>query len=250
MDGIMMDILISGIILFLPFYGVYRLCRAISNMPADKLVRRLALEHQDALALKFLQSVRVDEYGKAKYDQWSAEVDYFARSVIEPKLKGLLQGLYYANGAPRETYKLITQITRKRVAEIQAAQVVQPVKAPTAEPEGGIGYEAYIAETLRHLGWSAVTSVGRAGGVIAEKNRLRVAVRPVLQDSPVDAPEIRAALVGKDAVRADWAAVVTNGSFTRAAEHAAASDGVILLPDDRLAALERLCTSDSARRSS
>ena len=232
-------------------YGLYRLVRAMANGPAEQLVRQLALEHRDALALKFVESVRSDEYGKANFDQWHAEVQYFVRSVVKPKLKSFFQQIYYEsspNGVPPYIYKLIAEIARKRVAEMSAGETGHAAEARATEPGGHIAYETYIVERLRHLGWSAITSVGRTGDVIAEKNRLRVAVRPLLQNGPVDAPEIRAALVGKDRARADQAAVVTNAGFNSAAEHAAASAGVILLLDSRISELERLSAAAPSRR--
>ncbi len=245
-----MDDLAFGLVFFsLIGYGFYRLIRAMANGPAKQLVRQLTLEHRDILAVKFVKSVRVDEYGKGDFDQWHAEVKYFIRSVIRPRLKGIFQQAYYesSGGYPYLTQKLITEIVRKRVAEMTAAEKSHAAEARPADP-GGIAYEAYIVETLRHRGWSAITSVGRTGDVIAEKDRLRVAIRPLLRNSLVDAPEIRAALACKDRAQADRAAVVTNAGFTSAAEHAAASVGVILLLDSRLADLEHLCQVGADRR--
>lgn len=220
--------------------------RFLASLPALELVRRLALQHQDMLAAKWMQSVRADEYGQMQYDQLYAELAYFIGSVIRPQLNRF-QREHYLNQVPRKAWTIIIEVAMQRVRELYPAS---PDAGEAAEGRTGdrMGYEAYIAERLRHLGWSAVTAVGGARGVIAEKRGVRVAIHPLLQDSPIDAPAIRVALAGKDAAQADRAAVVTNAGFTTAAEHAAASIGVVLLLDSQLADLERLCQAPQGRR--
>jgi restriction system protein len=225
---------------------LYGWIRFLASLPALELVRRLSLQHQDMLAAKWMQSVRIDEYGQMQYDQLYAELAYFIGSVIRPQLNRF-QREHYLNQVPRKAWTIIIEVAMQRVRELYPAS---PDAGEAAEGRTGdrMGYEAYIAERLRHLGWSAVTAVGGARAVIAEKRGVRVAIHPLLQDSPIDAPAIRAALAGKDTAQADWAAVVTNAGFTTAAEHAAASIGVVPLLDSQLADLERLCQATQGRR--
>jgi len=232
---------LCGLAFILAFW--FCIHRLAAGRPAKKLVRRLAMQHRDALGLKWIQTTRTDEDGKLNLDAWLREVEYFVDNVIWPEM-GWFQRRWLRVRAGKHINKILIEVAFTRAAEIEAAGA-GPVPTDT------LAYEVFIASELRRLGWSSVIT-GKSGGqridVAAEKRGCRLVIQCKLYSQPVGDAAVREAIAGKAFARADYAAVVTNASFMPHAHQLAETTGVLLLHDSQLGKLDRLCGIGSAER--
>lgn len=97
----------------------------------------------------------------------------------------------------------------------------------------GHDYEYVVANYLRRHGYSGVTVTQGSGDygvdVVAKKAGVRYAVQCKHYSKPVGQEAVREAVAGMAMYRCQRAMVVTNSTFTRAAEDLARINGVILL---------------------
>lgn len=98
----------------------------------------------------------------------------------------------------------------------------------------GHEYEHVVAAYLRRHGYHDVEVTQASGDygvdVIAKKAGVRYAVQCKYYSKPVGQEAVREAVAGKAMYRCQRAMVVTNSSFTAAAEDLARLNGVVLLP--------------------
>ena len=101
-------------------------------------------------------------------------------------------------------------------------------------PVDGHDYEYRVAEYLRRRGYHSV-SVTQASGdygadVIAKKGTKKYAIQCKYYSSPVGVAAVQEVTAAKAHYGCNAAMVVTNNTFTAAAEKLAAENGVVLLP--------------------
>ena len=212
-----------------------RLCRRVLARHAflrkvDMMVER----HLPALMRRRAQLARPDAYGKLREEKWDKEVDYFIDHHIDPLL------------SPRERALLerdIDSVARRisgRVAVESEEETESDEFSDTMTPAD---FEAYCADALRRAGWKAsLTGASHDQGVdiVAEKEGLRVVLQCKLYTRPVGNKSVQEAAAGRAHERAHRAAVVTNNSYTPAAEQLAATNGVLLLHHGDLRNLDSL----------
>lgn len=101
------------------------------------------------------------------------------------------------------------------------------------KPMTGIEYEKFVASYLKRKGyWGVkVTQASSDYGidVIAHKNGKKYAVQCKYYSSPVGVSAVQEAVAGKAHYGCSAAMVVTNNTFTKAAETLAADNGVKLI---------------------
>lgn len=109
-----------------------------------------------------------------------------------------------------------------------------------ALPTNPYDYEAYVANRLSAMGFTAQTTK-RSGDygvdVLAEKNGKTYAIQCKYYTSPVGLHAVQEIHAGQVFYKADYAAVVTNSTFTPAAKKLAATSQVLLLNDSGLESL-------------
>lgn len=97
----------------------------------------------------------------------------------------------------------------------------------------GHDYEYHVARFLRRRGYYNVTVTQASGDfgvdVIAHKGRKKYAVQCKYYSAPVGVAAVQEAVAGKAHYKCNAAMVVTNSTFTPAAETLAAENGVLLL---------------------
>lgn len=112
--------------------------------------------------------------------------------------------------------------------------------ATIALPTNPYDYEAYVANRLSAMGFTAQTTK-RSGDygvdVLAEKNGKTYAIQCKYYTSPVGLHAVQEIHAGQVYYKADYAAVVTNSTFTPAAKKLAATSQVLLLNDSGLESL-------------
>lgn len=107
----------------------------------------------------------------------------------------------------------------------------------------GIAFESECVDVLRRNGYSAeaTPATGDNGvDIITEINGLRIAIQCKHSKYPVGVKAVQEACAGRQHYLADYAAVVTNSSYTDAAYKLARSNAVILLNRKELSELHRL----------
>jgi len=104
-------------------------------------------------------------------------------------------------------------------------------------------YERHCAELLESLGWVARVTKGsgdQGADVIAEKEGVRIVLQCKKHAKPVGNKAVQEALAALKFEDAEFAAVVSNTSFTPAAEALAGKSGVALLHHSELERLEQM----------
>jgi len=206
---------------------------------ADRIIQH----HAEPLARRRAQLIRQDAYGKLITDKWQGEIDHFVVHHIRPSLTAWQQVRF-----DRDRAKFVPLIAA-RIEAIVSGQPVFESFSPSMTPQE---FEAFCAEQLRRAGWNAyVTQASRDQGVdvIAEKNKVRVVLQCKLYSNPVGNKAVQEIVAGRAHGQAQHGAVVTNSSYTSAAEELASTNGILLLHYSDLTRLDSVVrgTPDLAR---
>lgn len=174
--------------------------------------------HTQELRTKRRRMVVQGSYGTIDQSAWDKEVRFFLDKVL--KVEDLSD---YGKLA-------------KRIEEVAAGEVIE---APRAI-ESPLDYEQFVAEVLRNCGWDA--SVTKASGdqgidVIARREGKRLVVQCKLYSRPIGNAAVQEVIAGRAFEAADFAAVVSNQSYTPAARQLAAASQVVLIHHDDIPAL-------------
>lgn len=199
--------------------------------------------HLQDLAKQRVRLVRRDAYGKERLGKWNKEVDYFISEHVRPALSERQQCLL------QEVRHEIAQMIDNRVERtIEAAPPFRSFHDGMTPEE----FEAFCAEELRSVGWTAETTAisGDQGvDVIARKNGVTVVLQCKLYYSgSVGNDAVQEIIAGRAFERADFAAVVTNNTYTASAEQLAVRTSVFLLHYTDLCQLDSLLPSRTASR--
>ncbi len=192
----------------------------------NKQIDELINQHIKALALKYRQTVKQDEYGNVFYDQWDTAVGYFIKQVLCKKTEiknHLVQEDRFNNIKGR--------ITRAVKAYEQKA-ANSDYKNIDVEQLSPIDFEYYCADILKANGWKAkVTQASSDQGIdiIAQYKNIHVAFQCKKYSNPVGNKAVQQIIAGKQYIRADIAAVISNARYTASAKQLADSTGVHLL---------------------
>jgi hypothetical protein len=201
---------------------------------ATEKIRRIAEQHADELGQKWLDAQWIDTNGRRVSDTWFRECDNFLQLHVMPELVGAEH-----NWLDWQSRRAIVG----DVAKARAAALQQPATDRTAITP--LAYDEWCAAVLRRDGWQAqallAAKVDMGIDVIAEKEGVRVALRCRQHDEPVDVAAIRQAIAGCQHFETTRAVVVSTTHYTPPAEKRAASSGILLLHENQLPDLARLC---------
>lgn len=194
----------------------------------------------DRLARRRAQLVRPDAYGKPVLGKWVKEIDYFIDEHVGPSLTTSEQSVL------RRERARITQAITQHVEQVVRDR---PAFGAFSDEMTPAEFEAFCAEQLRRSGWEAhVTRQSRDQGVdvIAEKNGLRIVLQCKLYSAPVGNKAVQEAVAARAFEQARYCAVVSNSSYTSAAEQLAATNKVFLLHYSELQNIESLFRKSGA----
>ena len=197
-------------------------------------VEQLLEKHAETLARKKAQLVYEDDYGTPRFDRWEKERAYFIETVIAP-----------AEGRPILLTSPLGVKLLEAIELITANDPAEPGGSPSlGEVKDPFAYEQAVADLLRRDGWDArhtKASGDQGADVLASRAGRRLVVQCKLWSQPVGNKAVQEVFAAKQHERADFAAVVTNSTFTLPARQLAATTGVLLLHHDQLPGLaERL----------
>lgn len=201
---------------------------AITNRHIAELVRQRTI------------LIRNDPYGRPILDKWYSHVDEFITHHVRSAVSRSQQPIVDKRRA------IISQRILQRVEEAIAQR---PALLTMPENMTSAGFEAYCAETLRTYGWQvSLTPLSRDQGVdvIAEKNMVRVVLQCKLYSKPVGNKAVQEISAGRTHQQAHYGVVVTNSTYTTAAQELATTNGIGLLHHTDLPRLEEIIGRRSA----
>jgi restriction system protein len=189
---------------------------------------------QRALRVRKLQLVTADAYGTVDVTKWVREKEHFLKTRVLPLL---------ASAGLSEEWPLIAREVDHQI-EIAASTVPTGAQqAYVSDPHffdprmTPTDYELHCALLLRSTGWDAQTTVAsgdQGTDVIARRNGLVLVVQCKLYSQPVGNSAVQEISAARMHYQADYAAVVSNASFTTAARQLARTNGVFLLHHEEL----------------
>lgn len=253
MDAFLVVLFILFISLFLRWAHQIKVGRK-----AKKLVEGWIDEHATVLKRKFHQTKIHDDYGNYIPDGFLKELEYFRDHVLlrnalekEGKLRSALEKLIHGDDAYiieiilSKLFETV-EISRDRdgftmrVKIVDGVDVDQPYFDENMSP---YEFESFCSHLLEETGWN-VKSVGRSGDqgvdLIAETYGRKVVLQCKLYSNPVGNKAVQEVLSGMKWEDADFAAVVSNNTYTKSARQLAAKNNIFLLHYDELSKLAEL----------
>ena len=202
----------------------FKLNRKIKQL--NKQIDGLINQHIKALTLKYRQTVKQDEYGNIFYEQWNAATGYFIKHVLckNSDIKTLLEN--------KERFNDIKIRITDAVKDYEQKGANTDYKNINVEQLSPIDFEHFCADILKANGWKAkVTQASSDQGIdiIAQYKNIHVAFQCKKYSSPVGNQAVQQIIAGKQYIRADIAAVISNARYTASAKQLADSTGVHLL---------------------
>lgn len=200
----------------------------------DSTLEEVVDTNIEALARRRSQLLQLDPYGNLKPEKWLKEIEYFISKNLFSALSD------YDRFVAAERAPELTDYVESRVA---AKTELEPRHQAFRDEMTSIEYEHYCAEELKRSGWDArVTMASRDQGVdvIAQKSGIRLAVQCKLYRSPVGNKAVQEVVAARAHEVADYGIVVSNNSYTPAAQELARTNDVILLHHRDFAKIEKI----------
>jgi restriction system protein len=205
----------------------------------EKKIDRIIEKHSTVLILKFRKRHLRDEYGISTLDKsgWENDLGYFISKVLQSELNESEFNGLDINFVAGKIHNYIKSKNNE-------------LKKPDETVLSGIEFEVLCANKLKSFGWS--TSLTQGSGdqgidIIATKQKVVVVLQCKRYAGTVGNKAVQEVLGGKAMISADFAAVVTNSTYTKSARQLAASSGVKLLHIDQLSQLDELIDARSER---
>jgi len=236
-DGGKILIIVSellGAYVLLRLFLKYRRWRKCHRAMAagKKLISSLA----ERLQIRRKQLVYQNIYGTTIYDKWEREKKEF----MQREMLNCLRERGYEAYFERVSDGLSQYIDK--VAFDESTPVVAEVKKPTSpdvySPDmDPFDYERYCGLILRQAGWEAIVtseSGDQGADIVATRGRLRLVVQCKLYSRPVGNDAVQQVVAARQHYGARFGAVVSNASYTTAAQQLARTNKVSLLHHDEL----------------
>lgn len=194
------------------------------SIERKNIIDRIIQKHIDTLKIKYSQLVYYDDYGIIKDRKFMKELDYFIDNVICAEIR-------------------ITNEERRKIITNIYSQCQRNNIQTTQNKSNPYDFETNCAQILKNSGWEAVATQksGDMGvDVIATKNNIKIVIQCKLYSKPVGNKAVQEIVAGKDYYKADYAAVVSNNTYTVAARQLAKNCDVLLLSYDDLKDLDKI----------
>jgi hypothetical protein len=171
--------------------------------------------------------LRVDHYGRQIREEWDAEINYF-----------ILHFLVGGSSKEFDSLRSVKSVesTYNRVFRIIDFASSCWGKAESAEFEWAeldpISFERECANELSRSGWTTRTTSGSGDqgiDVIATTPRVKLVVQCKRYANSVGNSAVQEIIAGREFEKADFAAVISTGIFTKSAQALASSANVFLL---------------------
>ncbi len=203
------------------------------------VARDVTVRYARLLSVKQKQLVIHDGYGNYQLQPWIDHVGYFIDNVVLREARSL--GI--ATQDVRPGTRIRSSLTRTLLATLHAQDAGGPGSIADADIISGEHYETLCRNLLQAQGWRVDTTpvTGDQGAdLIAEADGCRIVIQCKFYSRPVGNKAVQEAHAALGFHAGDRAAVVSNASFTRAAQELARATGVLLLHHDQLPDLDLL----------
>jgi hypothetical protein len=239
--GTVTVLVVVGVLIY---FGALVAVRARDNRRLTDAIVSAIAEHRSALVRRRAQIRAPDAYGIVKVERWQKENGHFISGKIAVGLNAGQQR------ALKRRYAEIVHQIESQIADAAANHAALQSLPTDATPAD---FELFCAEQLRQTGWDAhVTKGSRDQGVdvIATKNGIRIILQCKLYSKPVGNKAVQEAAAGRLHEGARHAAVVSNRSYTSAAEELARTNGILLLHYSQLCELDAMLGTTQAEKAS
>ena len=202
----------------IPFYLNKRAADAVYDRLREALDR-----HSSVLGRRRTQLLTRDAYGTPECDRWRKELERFLDTQLLPDL---------SKRQRKQAAKIWPRLKNLVELESQKAEANSEALSLPAEKMSAKDFEAHCAQRLRNAGWTAhLTRTSRDQGVdvIAELAGTKAVFQCKRYSQPVGNKAVQEAAAGRSHYGAEYAAVVSNATFTASAKELAASNKVLLL---------------------
>lgn len=202
-----------------------------------KIARKTATQHAKTLSIKRNQLTFVDDYGNYEDGKWYRHMKYFIEKVVFRD--AAREGLTVKHVKFTDTIWLDLEKTIDSV--IDGANLKTKSKKQISDVVSGEAYEHLCREILQDHGWRVVTTpaTGDQGAdLIADLLGKRVVIQCKFYSRPVGNKAVQEVFAAKRFQRAEYAIVVSNSPFTRAAQQLAQTNHVLLMHHDELSDLK------------
>lgn len=223
---------VFGIAVFIALYAAFVWRQARRKLNA---LRKLIRKHLKTLVVKRARGLARDDYGTIVDSGWSKEIAYFYDNVVPAHL--------------RTDHDLadVTGLIEREIARLPAGTLEQWTMADRNDIASGEDFEFHVAGQLEDFGWM-VRRTGSSGDqgadLVAEKDGVSVAVQCKLYSQPVGNKAVQEAIAAQRYYATDFAAVISNAPFTKAATRLAQSAAVLLLHTSDLDKLDHLADGE------
>lgn len=194
------------------------------------------IKHFDTLARSRMLLVRKDQYGVESKAAWSKELTHFFNQVIIAHMeRKKVCSAKNVEAVGNVVLKIWDKRLAKRAAEISKA-------SDLGEGLSGADYEAHCAALLEAAGWMA--SLTKASGdqgadIVARRGNEMIVIQCKLYGAPVGNKAVQEVVAARSHLKARHAAVVSNASYTRAAQELASTTATLLLHHSELSGLHQ-----------
>jgi restriction system protein len=189
------------------------------------LAQQIVASHAEELTVKRKQLTVKERYGLVDTSKWLDEMAFFVSHVVSPQVGG------FRGDNLRRIYEAIESATSH-------FDSLTPQLHPAMD---GVEYECFVADLLSSRGWETRLTKGSGDqgvDVIAQKQGIKAVIQCKLYSHPVGNDAVQEVIAGRAFENADFAAVVTNATFTSAARQLASAAHVLLLHHDQLGQLD------------
>ncbi len=185
----------------------------------------LVAEHLPTLARRRMVLIKVDAYGVADASGWGKECQHFWEKVIRPSLTREEAEAIARAGLGKVMTELVEGPAREECARLEAGFVYDEQMSP-------LDYERFCAARLESAGWGCELTKGsgdQGADIVARKGGTILVVQCKKYGSAVGNGAVQEAVAAKAHLKAHYAAVVSNATFTRSAIELADSTRTLLL---------------------
>ena len=206
------------------------------------LLGQLINKHSRTLVTKYQQTRIKDDYGNYDTSKFDSEIGYFYEKVFLVKI--------YENGIdlsyPPIEIERFSFHFHEIFQDILNAYSANDKLCLTGVFEDPLEFERSCADILIEQGWDARTTKGSGDqgvDVIAETEGLKFVLQCKMYSNPVGNKAVQEIYAGKQHEMANFAAVVTNSTYTKSAKELASTCGVLLLHVNDLSDINGKLTS-------
>jgi hypothetical protein len=219
----------------------HRYTQLLATYAVSQLLWTHVRDHQEALTTAWRKLVRTTAFGKLDTSRFGPVWQEFLADVLNPSVSHMCD----EHGDAAEDGVRVAVATERDpiftyLATSAAAGEAEPISEETLTPWE---YERLCARLLADAGWNAETTSGSGDqgvDVLATRGGIRLVLQCKLYSKPVGNKAVQEAVAARGHERAQASAVVSNASYTRAAEDLALTNGVALLHHSELGSVDEV----------